>query len=58
MFRPEPIVGTLIAEYDGALAGCAVWHRSFSTNRGAEVMYLEDCRYCRNSGGAAWRGRF
>ena len=26
----------------GGLAGCAVWHRSFSTNRGAEVMYLED----------------
>ena len=31
-----------MAEYDGRLAGCAVWHRSFSTNRGAEVMYLED----------------
>ena len=42
MFAAEPIVGTLMAEYDGALAGCAVWHRSFSTNRGKEVMYLED----------------
>ena len=42
MFGKEPIVGTLMAEYDGALAGCAVWHRSFSTNRGKEVMYLED----------------
>jgi GNAT superfamily N-acetyltransferase len=42
MFSDRPIVGTLMAEYDGALAGCAVWHRSFSTNRGAEVMYLED----------------
>ncbi len=42
MFSGQPIVGTLMAEYDGVLAGCAVWHRSFSTNRGAEVMYLED----------------
>ncbi len=42
MFAGEPIVGTLLAECDGELAGCAVWHRSFSTFRGAEVMYLED----------------
>ncbi len=42
MFSDQPIVGTLMAEHDGVLAGCAVWHRSFSTNRGAEVMYLED----------------
>ena len=42
MFADQPIVGALMAEYDGKLAGCAVWHRSFSTNRGAEVMYLED----------------
>lgn len=42
MFSDQPIVGTLMAEVDGVLAGCAVWHRSFSTNRGAEVMYLED----------------
>nr|AIA13177.1 Acetyltransferase (GNAT) family [uncultured bacterium] len=42
MFSGQPIVGTLMAEYNGVLAGCAVWHRSFSTNRGAEVMYLED----------------
>ena len=42
MFSDQPIVGALMAEYDGRLAGCAVWHRSFSTNRGAEVMYLED----------------
>ena len=42
MFAEAPIVGTLIAEFNGTLAGCAVWHRSFSTNRGAEVMYLED----------------
>jgi GNAT superfamily N-acetyltransferase len=42
MFSDQPVVGALMAEYDGVLAGCAVWHRSFSTNRGAEVMYLED----------------
>ncbi len=42
MFGKAPIVGALMAEYDGVLAGCAVWHRSFSTNRGKEVMYLED----------------
>ena len=42
MFAETPIVGTLMAEFNGTLAGCAVWHRSFSTNRGAEVMYLED----------------
>ena len=42
MFAEAPVVGTLIAECDGVPAGCAVWHRSFSTNRGVEVMYLED----------------
>jgi GNAT superfamily N-acetyltransferase len=42
MFATQPIVGTLLAETEGQLAGCAVWHRSFSTFRGLEVMYLED----------------
>jgi GNAT superfamily N-acetyltransferase len=42
MFAEHPIVGTLLADVYGELAGCAVWHRSFSTFRGAEVMYLED----------------
>lgn len=42
LFSKQPIVGALLAEVDGELAGCAVWHRSFSTFRGAEVMYLED----------------
>jgi GNAT superfamily N-acetyltransferase len=42
IFAEQPIVGALLAESDGELAGCAVWHRSFSTFRGAEVMYLED----------------
>ena len=42
LFCSQPIVGALLAEVGGELAGCAVWHRSFSTFRGAEVMYLED----------------
>ena len=42
MFSDQPIVGALLAELDGVLAGCAVWHRSFSTFRGSEVLYLED----------------
>jgi GNAT superfamily N-acetyltransferase len=42
IFAEQPIVGALLADVDGELAGCAVWHRSFSTFRGVEVMYLED----------------
>jgi GNAT superfamily N-acetyltransferase len=42
LFRPDPIIGAFIALVDGVAAGSAIWHRSFSTNKGAEVMYLED----------------
>lgn len=42
LFCDDPIIGALIAFVDGDAAGSAVWHRSFSTNRGKEVMYLED----------------
>jgi GNAT superfamily N-acetyltransferase len=42
LFAENPIVHCLIAEYGGTPAGCAVWHRSFSSFRGREVMYLED----------------
>lgn len=42
LFRPNAIAGALIATLDGTPAGCAIWHRSFSTFRGREVMYLED----------------
>lgn len=42
LFAPNPIVGCLIAFCDGEPAGCAFWHRSFTTARGREVMYLED----------------
>nr|AIA16588.1 Acetyltransferase (GNAT) family [uncultured bacterium] len=42
LFAPVPIVGCLIAFCDGEPAGCAFWHRSFTTARGREIMYLED----------------
>jgi GNAT superfamily N-acetyltransferase len=42
LFRPDPVIGALIAEIDGKPVGGVVWHRSFSTNRGKEIMYLED----------------
>jgi GNAT superfamily N-acetyltransferase len=42
LFAPHPVIGALIAEDDGVLAGSALWHRSYSTNRGREIMYLED----------------
>jgi ribosomal protein S18 acetylase RimI-like enzyme len=42
LFQDNPVVGALIAEVGGVPAGCAIWHRSFSTFRGREVMYLED----------------
>lgn len=42
LFQPGAIVGALIALVDGVPAGCAFWHRSFTTFRGREVLYLED----------------
>lgn len=42
LFAPNPIVGCLLALFNGEPAGCAFWHRSFATSRGREVMYLED----------------
>ena len=42
LFAPHAIVGCLLAFHDGAPAGCAFWHRSFTTSRGREIMYLED----------------
>ena len=38
----NPVIGALIAFVDDQPAGSVVWHRSFSTHRGQEVMYLED----------------
>jgi GNAT superfamily N-acetyltransferase len=42
LFRTDPVIGALIAEIGGEAVGGVVWHRSFSTNRGKEIMYLED----------------
>jgi ribosomal protein S18 acetylase RimI-like enzyme len=42
LFGAHPIIGALIAEQEGELAGAVVWHRSFSTNAGCEIMYMED----------------
>ncbi len=42
LFCDGPIIGALVAFVDGVPAGTALWHRSFSTSVGKEVMYLED----------------
>jgi GNAT superfamily N-acetyltransferase len=42
LFGDAPIIGALVALVDGVPAGSALWHRSFATSRGEEVMYLED----------------
>ena len=42
LFCDAPIVGAQVAFVDGVFCGSAFWHRSFSTNPGREVMYLED----------------
>ena len=42
IFCEAPIVGAQLAFVDEVFAGSAFWHRSFSTNLGQEIMYLED----------------
>ena len=42
LFCDAPIIGALVAFVDGAPAGTALWHRSFATSLGQEIMYLED----------------
>jgi GNAT superfamily N-acetyltransferase len=42
LFCANPIIGGAIGFVDGESGGSALWHRSFSTMRGREVMYLED----------------
>jgi GNAT superfamily N-acetyltransferase len=42
LFQPNAIVGAFVAAVAGQPAGCAIWHRSFSTFRGRETIYLED----------------
>jgi len=41
-FGPEPKYRCLIAEWDGAPAGFALFHYNFSTWRGQPGLYLED----------------
>lgn len=42
LFSPSPLIGALVATWNGELAGTAIWQRSFSSFRGRETMYLED----------------
>ncbi len=42
ILKSGSIVGAFLAFDDEKFAGSMVWHRSFSTNRGCEVIYLED----------------
>lgn len=42
LFAADTVVGALIATAEGVPAGCAIWHRSFSTFRGRETIYMED----------------
>jgi GNAT superfamily N-acetyltransferase len=42
LFDVDPVIGACIALVEGQAAGSAIWHRSFSTRVGAEIMYLED----------------
>ena len=39
---PDPLGGAFVASWQGEPAGCAIWHRSFSTFRGRPTIYLED----------------
>jgi ribosomal protein S18 acetylase RimI-like enzyme len=41
LFCVDPVIGALIAEDDGIVAGAVVWHRSFSIFLGSKTMYLE-----------------
>ncbi len=41
-FAADAIIGGFLALADGVPAGCAIWHRSFSSFRGRETLYLED----------------
>jgi GNAT superfamily N-acetyltransferase len=42
LFRDNTVIGALLAFMAGEPAGCAIWHRSFSTFRGKPSFYLED----------------
>lgn len=42
LFGPAPALFGHVAERDGAVVGCALWFRNFSTWRGVHGLYLED----------------
>lgn len=42
LFGPAPALFGHVAEVDGAVVGCALWFRNFSTWRGVHGVYLED----------------
>jgi GNAT superfamily N-acetyltransferase len=42
LFGPEPAASVIIAEADGAVAGMALWFRTFSTFLGRPGIWLED----------------
>jgi GNAT superfamily N-acetyltransferase len=42
LFGPDPAASVTIAEVDGAVAGMALWFRTFSTFLGEPGIWLED----------------
>ena len=42
LFGPQPAVEAVVAEHDGAVAGCALFFHNFSTWTGRRGIYLED----------------
>ena len=42
LFGPSPVASALIAEHDGAVAGMALYYRTFSTWLGRDGIWLED----------------
>lgn len=42
LFGTGPALHGHVAEVDGAVVGCALWFRNFSTWRGVHGIYLED----------------
>jgi GNAT superfamily N-acetyltransferase len=42
LFGPDPVASVVVAEVDGAIAGMALWFRTFSTFLGRPGIWLED----------------
>ncbi len=42
LFGPQPVASALVAEHDGAVAGMALYYRTFSTWLGRDGIWLED----------------